>query len=117
MAYISDGVVYIQCLPEGVLVYDMKSADAWMSIKLPLVPFKLFLAGIGAWLDRVFTLSRDCDEDEQTIRVWELVDVAKQECTEFSCMPVEFWCWIDSDGRDDLPLQAAIQIRTSFCNE
>ena len=117
VAYTSDGVVYIQCLPEDILVYDMKPADAWMSIKLPLVPSKLFLAGIGAWQDRVFTLSQDCDEDEQTIRVWELVDVAKQEWTEFSCTPVEFWCWIDSDGGDDPPLQAAMQIRASFCKE
>lgn len=48
--------------PEDILVYDMKPADAWMSIKLPLVPSKLFLAGIGAWQDRVFSLSQDCDE-------------------------------------------------------
>lgn len=45
------------------------------------------------------------------------MDVAKQEWTEFSCMPVEFWCWVDSDGGDDPPLQAAMQIRASFCNE
>lgn len=111
VAYTSDGVVYVQCLPEDVLEYDMKLADTWMSIKLP--PSKLFLAGIGARQDRVCTLSQDCDEDERTIRVWEFVDVAKQEWTEFSCMPDEFWCWVDSDG-DDSPLQAAMADSCQF---
>ena len=112
-----NGVLYIQRMND-ILMYVMESADIWIRLQLSWLLSKSSYgcfqhSCIGAWQDRIFSLTVDeLDGHNCEIRVWELVG---HEWTEFSCMPVETCCWLNS-ASDHLFPPSEIQIRASHFN-
>jgi hypothetical protein len=113
----ANGVLYIQ-RTKDILIYVMESADIWIQLQLPWpVPKCSYgnvpLCFIGAWQERIFSLTvYRVDRHKRETRVWELVG---DEWTEFSCMPIETCCWLDSASDHPFP-PSGLQIRASYCN-